>query len=172
MISSKSPNLLWPNLVWWRIIHYKPDCLPKRLVCCLQGQGHSEESCNQNVTSGISSELLILLQLNLVWWHISVSWIVMWKDWITLLWSRSRSQRKFRKPVSVHLDYISSTAELSFTRLGTMMHHHGPECHASRLVCCLQVQGHSEGAYNQIRHYLPYLLNCWSFCNHIYCASS
>ena len=22
------------------------------------------------------------------------------------------------------------------------MHHHGPECHASRLVCCLQVQGH------------------------------
>ena len=29
-----------------------PDCLPKRLLCCLQGQGqdHSEGSYNQNVT--------------------------------------------------------------------------------------------------------------------------
>ena len=32
--------------------------------------------------SYISSELLILLQRNLVWWHIIISWIVLWKDWI------------------------------------------------------------------------------------------
>ena len=38
-----------------------PDCLPKRLLCCLQGQGqdHSEGSYDQNTTSDISSELLI-----------------------------------------------------------------------------------------------------------------
>ena len=37
--------------------------------------------------SNISSELLILLQLNLIWWHIIVSWIVLWKDWIAVFWS-------------------------------------------------------------------------------------
>ena len=31
--------------------HYEPDCLPKRLICCLLGgQGHSEGSYNQNMT--------------------------------------------------------------------------------------------------------------------------
>ena len=29
--------------------HYGPDCLPIRLVFCLQGQGHSEGACNQNM---------------------------------------------------------------------------------------------------------------------------
>ena len=29
--------------------HYAPDCLPKRLVCCPQGQGHSEGSYYQNM---------------------------------------------------------------------------------------------------------------------------
>ena len=32
-------------------------------------------------------ELLILLQLTLVWWHFIIRWIVLWKDWIALLWS-------------------------------------------------------------------------------------
>ena len=29
-------------------------------------------------------------------------------------------------------------------------------------VCCLQVQGHSEGSYNQLWLFLQYPLNCWS----------
>ena len=29
--------------------------------------------------------------INLVWWHIMMSWIVLWKDWIALLRLRSRS---------------------------------------------------------------------------------
>ena len=45
---------------------------------------------------------------------------------------------------------ISPTAELFVTKLGMVMHHHGPECHAKRLVCYLQGQGPSEGSYNQI----------------------
>ena len=51
--------------------------------------------------------------------------------------------------------------------LRMVMHHHGSECHAGRLAWCLQVQGHSEGSYNQIWLYLLYLLNCWSLCNQI-----
>ena len=34
----------------------------------------------------IWSELLILWQLNLVWWHIIIRRIVLRKDWIALLW--------------------------------------------------------------------------------------
>ena len=37
--------------------------------------------------------------------------------------------------------------------------------HARRLVSCLQVQGHSEGSFDQIWLLLLYLLNCWSLCN-------
>ena len=46
--------------------HHEPNCLPKILVCCLQGQGQSEGSSHQIWLPNIFSELLILLQLNLV----------------------------------------------------------------------------------------------------------
>ena len=72
------------------------------------------------------------------------------KDWIALLWSRSRSQKRFIIPMNVHLDSISSAAEASVAKLGMVMEHHGPKCHARRLVCCLQVQGHSEGSFDQM----------------------
>ena len=93
--------------------------------------------------SDISSAVLILLQLNLVWWHIIISWIFLWKDWIALLWSRSRSQERFKIPANVHLDNISSTAELFVTKLGMVMHRHGQECCARGLVC-------NEGSYYKI----------------------
>ena len=35
------------------------------------------------------------------------------------------------------------------------------------LVCCLKVQGHSEGSFDQIWLFTPYLPKCWSFCNQI-----
>ena len=50
--------------------------------------------------SNILSELLILLQLNLVWWYIIRRQIVFWKDWIALLWSRSKSRYRFRMSTS------------------------------------------------------------------------
>ena len=80
--------------------------------------------------------MLILLQLNLVWWHIILRWIVLWKDWIALLWSRS--QKRFSSPVNVHLDDISSAAEPSVNKLGMVMQHHGPKCHTRVFCCCLQ----------------------------------
>ena len=56
---------------------------------------------------------------------------------------------RLRIPVNVHMDDISSAAEHSVTKFGIVMHHHGPEYHARRLVCCLKSQGHSEGSYSQ-----------------------
>ena len=115
----------------------------------------------------IFSELMIILQLNLVWWHIIISWIVLWKDWTALLWSRSRSQKRFKIPVNGHLDDIFSTAQPFVTKLGMVMQHHGPERQARGLVCCLQAQSLSESSFNKMWLFLPYLLNCWSFCNRV-----
>ena len=167
MIFSESLNLLVPNLVWTCIIIsqtvFQKDWISVSIV---------KVTVKDNIIkiwlfSNILSDLLILLQLNLVWWYIIIRWIVLWKGWITLLWSSSRSQERFRVPVNVYLDDISSTSEPSVTKLGMVMQHHGPKCHARRLVCCLQVLGHGEGSFDQIWLLLPYLLNCWSFCNKI-----
>ena len=37
------------------------------------------------------------------------------------------------------------------------------QCHARRLICYFQGQGHNEGLYNQILLFVPYLQNYWSF---------
>ena len=121
--------------------HYEPDCLPNRSICCLQGR--SEDHITNTLLSNIFSELLILLQLNLVWWYIIIRWIVLWKDWIALLWSRSRSYERFKIPMAVHLDDISSTVEPFVTKLGMVIHHYEPDCLSKRFVCCLQDQGHN-----------------------------
>ena len=49
--------------------------------------------------------------------------------------------------MNVHLDDISSNAECFVTKFGMVMHHLVLECHARRLVCCLQVQGRIGGLY-------------------------
>ena len=163
MISSESLNLLLPNLVWWCIIM-------SQIVFQKDWFAVFKVTVKSNIIKiwlcNILSELLILLQVNLVWWHIIKRWIVLWKDWSAVLWSRS--QKRFRIPVNVHLSDMSSAAEPSVTKLFMMMQHHGPKYHARRLVCCLQVQGHSEGSFDQIWLFLPNLLNCWSFCNQIW----
>ena len=156
------------------IVHYhKPECFMEKLDCIIMSQIVFQKdwfavlkvkvTVKDNIIKvwlfNVLSELLILLQLNLVWWYIIIRWIV--KYLTAPLWSRSRSQKRLRIPVNVHLDDISSAAEPSVTKLGMVMQHHGPKCHARRLVYCLQVQGHSEGSFNQIiRLFLPCLLNC------------
>ena len=128
--------------------HEEPDCLPKRLVCCLQSQGHSEGSYDQNMTfCYISSKLLIFLQLNLVWWHIITSWIVLWKDWIALCGQGHRKSSIFQL---MFIWMISLNCWTFCNQIWYMaVHYHGPMCPA-RLVCCLQFQGQREGSGNQI----------------------
>ena len=59
-------------------------------------------------------------------------------------------KKMFKISVTVHLDDISSTAEPFVIELVMVMYHHGPECYSRRLVCCVQVQGHRDGSYNQV----------------------
>ena len=118
--------------------HHGPKCHARRLVCCLQVK--VKVTVKSNIIKiwlfNTLSELLILLQVNLVWWHIIKRWIVLWKDWI----ARSKSQKRLRIPANVHLDDISSAAGPSVTKLGMVMQHYVPKCHhARRLVCCLQL---------------------------------
>ena len=67
-----------------------------------------------------------------------------------MLWLWSRSQVRFKIPVNVHPNDISSAAEHSVTKCCIVMQHHGPKYLARRLVSCLQVQGHSESSSDEI----------------------
>ena len=147
--------------------HYEPDFLSKSGFVVFKVKVTVKDNIIKMWLFNMLSELLILLQVNLVWWHIIIRCNVLWKDLIAVVWSRSRSQKRFRIPVNVHLNDISSAAEPSVTKLGMVMQHNGPKYHARRFVSCLQVQGHSEGSFDQIWLFLPYLLNVWSFCNQI-----
>ena len=51
--------------------------------------------------------------------------------------------------VNVCPDIIFCTTEHFVTKLGMIMGHHEPECHAEELVYCLQCQDQSTGLYNQ-----------------------
>ena len=98
----------------------------------------------------ISPELLILFatKLGLMAHHQKLDCLVKRSDCSVVV--KVKVTEKFKIPVNVYLDNISSTAEPFVTKLGMVMHHHGSECHAMRLVCCLQVQGHSGGSYNEV----------------------
>ena len=112
----------------WAKLSYK-----KCLFAVFKAQWSRWRICHQRGVCNASFGLPILLQLNnLVWWHIIMSWIVLWKDWIALLWWRSRSQKGLRIPVNVHLNDISWMAEPFVTRLGMVMHYHKPKCHARK----------------------------------------
>ena len=52
----------------------------------------------------------------------------------------------FISSVNFDLEDIFSTAKCFVTKLGMVMHHHGPECHVNGLVCYLQGQGLSDGS--------------------------
>ena len=142
--------------------HYEPNCLQKDWCAVLKVKVTVKDHTIKICLFNIPSELLILLHLNLVWWHIIII-IVKRLDCCVVV--KVKATGKVKISVNVHLDDTSTAAEPSDSKLCMVMHHHGPECHASRLVCCLQVQGHSEGSFNQIWLFLSCQLNCWSSCN-------
>ena len=79
-----------------------------------------------------------------------------------LLHSRSRSQPRVK--MSMFVKVMCSKPPNILLPNCIVVHHHEPECHIKILVCLFQGQVHSKGSYNQIRQFLQYLLNCWSFC--------
>ena len=80
MIFSELLNLLLPDvgMAW----HYEPECCVKRLVCCLQGQGHNWGSYNQICL--FLPYLLILLLPNVIGQYNIISWGVFCTDWIAV----------------------------------------------------------------------------------------
>ena len=146
MVFSESLNLSLPNLVSWCIIICQ-IVFQKDWFAVFKVKVTVKDNIIKIWLFNISSELLIILQLNLIWWYIIIRWIVLWKDWTALLWSSLR----FNISVNVLLDNISSVSEPSVTKLCMVVQHHGPKCHARKLVCCLQVQGHCEGVFYRSR---------------------
>ena len=74
MIFSKPPTEHFATKLGIMMHHNGLECHAKRFVCYFQGQGHSKGSDDQNTTvSAVSSEFLILLLQNLVWWYIIIS---------------------------------------------------------------------------------------------------
>ena len=117
--------------------HHEPECLLKILVCCLPSRWRSQWRFIYTFCMFWTADPFAT---KLVWWHIIiVSWIFLWVDWIAMLCSRSRSQEMFQISMNVHLDNISSTAEPFVIKLGMVMHNHGSECCARRLVYFLQL---------------------------------
>ena len=49
--------------------------------------------------------------------------------------------------VEVRPEDVFCTTEQFVVKLGMVMQHHEPECHAEKLVHCVQWQGHCEGLY-------------------------
>ena len=145
--------------------------------CCLQGQDHSQGSYDQNMTLfTILSHLLIPWQPKLVWWYIIICQSVFWKKLDHC--SQGQAHSEGSKSVVAKVKFtekVKNSSECSFGRYlfscWTFCNQTwygdaslGAECHARRLVCCLTVQGHTEGSFYQVWLFLPYLLNCWSFC--------
>ena len=113
--------------------HYEPECHAEKLVHPVQWQSHSKGLYNQNMTiSVVSSKLLVGFQPNLGLLHL-----------------RSRSQWRFEMLINVFPHDIFWTTGHFVSKSGMVMQHHKPECHAEKLVHCVQYQGHSEGLYNQ-----------------------
>ena len=48
------------------VYYHETECHAEKLVCYLQGQGHSEGLYNQNMSVSMSSKVLICLQANFV----------------------------------------------------------------------------------------------------------
>ena len=110
--------------------------------------------------STICSELLILLQPDLVWWYIIIRWNVLWEDRTAVFSKGSKLHWMFvwmifsesKVCIVTHHDEPECQAERLICymyRIGMVVHYHELEHRAKLPLCCQQGQGHSEGSYIQ-----------------------
>ena len=171
----------------------------KKLDCCLQGERHSEGSYDQNMSlSAISSQLLIPLEPNWVWWYIIISQSVLWKkkdyctqgqghsegskcqclsrwylqncltfcyqtwycdalSWarvsckkIGLLFSKSRSQWRFKTLLNLYVSHIFETTKYYVSKLGIVIHITSRTVEQKKkVICYFQGQGNCNSSYDQ-----------------------
>ena len=83
---------------------------------------------------------------------------------IGLLYSKSRSQRRFKMSANICLDDIFWTTKHFVTKLGMVMQQNEPECHAEQKLFAL-FKGKVTAKAHLIKIWLLplYLLNCWFF---------
>ena len=76
----------------------------------------------------------------------------MWKNLVTAF--KVKVPAKVQNVSECFVGMISSGWQnILLSNLIMAMQYHEPECHAEKkkkIVCCLQVQGHSEGSYSQM----------------------
>ena len=82
-----SLSLLFTTKLVLVMQHHGVECRVEKLGCYLQGQSHSYGFCcccfyNQTFNMTLSSDLMILLPPNLVWWEIITSQSVQCKCWV------------------------------------------------------------------------------------------
>ena len=117
-ISSEPLILLHPNMV----VHlYKVEWLMTKLDCCFQSQSHSETSKYWMFVLMIHSKLLDFLFSNLVWWCITMSWSVMWKNWFAVFEMKLTVKACIKK---MTFYYILWTADPFATKFGLVAHYH------------------------------------------------
>ena len=139
-------------MIGWCIIMSQSHA--KSWICFVQGQGHKAYNYRLYMTVfTISSELLILLQPNLVWWYIIMAGVSC--DWLSegirLLCSKVKVKENIQK-FSVRTIYlqghgyasynqnitVSTISTHPFAILILMVHHHEPQHFVNRLDGCVQ----------------------------------
>ena len=163
IIFSEPQNILLPNLVWWCSIMSQSVMWGKKIVFYLQGQGHIKCSYDQNMTlSTVSSEPLIPLQPNLVWWYGIISQSVFWeKKWLITAFKVKVTVEG--QNVSVCTDDFFKMAHI-VTKLGIVLHHHELEYMQKDLFAVFKLKVTTRAHITKLWQILVYLQNCWSFC--------
>ena len=92
LLSSETLNFLLPNMVWWCNI-MSQIVFQKDWFVVFKVKVTGKDNIIKINLLNILSELLIFLQLNLALWHIIIRRRFLRKDWIALLWSRSKSKK-------------------------------------------------------------------------------
>ena len=143
--------------------HHELECCVKWFGCYFQGQGHSKGSYDQNMTvSTVSSELLILLLQNLVWWYIIISLSVSWRNWIAV----------FKVKVTAKLQNVNDCLSRCLLNCQTLYYQ---TCYSYASLWARLSYKKCWFAVFKVKvtmkdhdtkdDFVMYLLNCWSFCN-------
>ena len=144
--------------------HHEPDCLPKWLVCCLQGQSHSEGSCDQNLTFWYIFWAVDPFAVKLAAHHHKLDCFVKRLDCSVVVEVKVTGKVQNFSDCSsggfllncwtfcnqTCYGDASSWARVSWKMIGFAV-----------FMFKATVRAH------RCDFFLPYLLNCWSFCNQI-----
>ena len=161
MISSKPPNILFPNLVLWCIIMNRSvrqkDCFAIFKV------KFTARAQMIKIWQFLSYLLNCWSFCYWTWFDSTLSYARVFYGDIGLLCSRSKSQQNFKICINVCPDGIFWIAEPFTTKLGMVMHHYEPDCLSERSSLL------SSRSRSQLRiiwskyDFLIYYLNCWFF---------